>query len=121
MFGWFQLGVLQQARNLTAHIQNIAAFALGAPNRCYEPSKNVNGKGHWMFFGNASATQSGVDRWWLLELNAFRAALIRQGNGGHQIAMGDQTNPDGTMFKWFDVRSFPAEPPLVVASQQYSR
>jgi len=32
-----------------------------------------------------------------------------------QIVMGDQANADGTRFKWFDVRSFPAEPPLVVA------
>lgn len=30
--------------------------------------------------------------------------------------MGDQVNRDGTCLKWFDVRSFPAEPRLLVAS-----
>ena len=64
-----------------------------------ELSKIVMGKGDRMFCAHASATQTGFDRWWLLDLNALRAALIRNGNGGRQIAMGDQTNPDGTMFK----------------------
>jgi hypothetical protein len=35
---------------------------------------------------------------------------------GAELLMGDQWNPDGTRFKWFDARSFPAKPRLIVAS-----
>ncbi|WP_297754653.1 hypothetical protein [uncultured Shimia sp.] len=78
-----------------------------------ELSKIVNGKGDWMFYGHASARQDGVEKWFLLDLNAFRAALIRQGPQG--LHWGNKRNPDGTVFTWFDVRSFPSDPPLVVA------
>ncbi len=80
-----------------------------------ELSKIVNGKGDWMFYGHSNITQNGVGHWWLIDLRAFRAALIRHANNGSSISMGDQSNPDGTWFKWFDIRSFPAHPPLVVA------
>jgi hypothetical protein len=30
--------------------------------------------------------------------------------------MGDMENADGTGFKWFDARSFPEEPKLIVAT-----
>ncbi len=80
-----------------------------------ELSKVVNGHGDWMFYGHASEDGMGLDNWWLLDLRAFRAGLIRQAQNGYPIRHGDKTNPDGSAFKWFDVRSFPAEPPLVVA------
>ena len=80
-----------------------------------ELQKIVNGHGDWMFYGHVSDSQTHIEHWWLIDLRAFRAALIRHANGGHRVTMGDQINPDGTWFKWFDVRSFPAVPPLVVA------
>jgi hypothetical protein len=52
----------------------------------------------------------------LAALPAFRAALVRQGMNGRKIICGDMANGDGTFFKWFDIRSFPPEPPLIVAS-----
>lgn len=79
-----------------------------------ELSKIVNGKGDWMFYGHAGQDGSLVS-WYLLDLNAFRAALIRNRQNGFQIQCGDKRNADGTAFKWFDIRSFPSEPPLVVA------
>ncbi|MDF0602311.1 hypothetical protein P1J78_16345 [Psychromarinibacter sp. C21-152] len=81
-----------------------------------ELSKIVNGKGDWMFYGHADASGRGLASWWLIDLRAFRAGLIRQATNGYPIRCGDRTNPDGTRFKWFDIRSFPPEPPLVVAS-----
>ena len=48
-----------------------------------ELSKIVIGKGDRMFCAHASATETGVDRWCLQDLNAFRAAPVRYGNGGH--------------------------------------
>ena len=81
-----------------------------------ELAKVVNGHGDWMFYGHADASETGVQSWWLLDLRAFRAALIRSSRNGHSISTGVQANPDGTRFRWFDIRSFPEEPPLVVAS-----
>ncbi len=87
-----------------------------ASGRQTELSKIVNGKGDWMFYGHSNEAQTGLDAWWLIDLRAFRAGLIRHMANTPQIVMGDQANADGKRFKWFDVRSFPAEPPLVVAS-----
>ena len=80
-----------------------------------ELSKIVNGNGDWMFYGHSNASETALEAWWLIDLRAFRAALIRHQMNGSNLVMGDQVNPDGTRFKWFDMRSFPSEPPLVVA------
>ncbi|SHJ24597.1 hypothetical protein [Wenxinia saemankumensis] len=80
-----------------------------------ELAKVVNGSGDWLFYGHASASGRGLDGWSLIDLRAFRAGLIRQAANGYRIRSGDQQNPDGTWFKWFDMRSFPTFPPLVVA------
>ncbi len=76
----------------------------------------MNGNDDWMFYGHSNAAVTGLDAWWLIDLRAFRSALIRNRVNAPQFQMGDLRNADGTRFKWFDVRSFPAEPPLVVAS-----
>lgn len=78
-----------------------------------ELSKIVNGKGDWLFYGHANTSQTAIDSWYLIDLNAFRAALIRRGAQG--LSWGNKCNPDGTRFTWFDIRSFPPDPPLVVA------
>lgn len=85
----------------------------GAPT---ELGKIVNGHGDWMFYGHSNAAGTGLDAWWLIDLRAFRAGLIRKTRNGYPIRCGDKKNRDGTFFKWFDVRSFPSDPPLVVAS-----
>ncbi|WP_340250908.1 hypothetical protein [Sulfitobacter pontiacus] len=87
-----------------------------ASGRQTELSKIVNGNGDWMFYGHSNAQQTGLDAWSLIDLRAFRAGLIRHRANTPNIVMGDQRNADGTRFKWFDMRSFPTEPPLVVAS-----
>lgn len=83
-----------------------------------ELAKIVNGKGDWLFYGHAAECGVGLDSWWLIDLKAFRAALIRR--MGHPIRHGERRNPDGSSFRWFDIRSFPAEPPLVVAGDVIS-
>ena len=80
-----------------------------------ELAKIVNGAGNWLFYGHASADESRIERWWLVDLRAFRAGLIRQAANGYRLRSGDRTNPDGTCFTWFDIRSFLQEPPLDVA------
>ncbi|WP_187432378.1 hypothetical protein ROLI_008880 [Roseobacter fucihabitans] len=83
-----------------------------------ELSKIVEGKGDWMFYGHSDAAQTRVETWWLIDLKAFRAALIRSGGRGYNLVSGEQANPDGTHFAWFDMRSFPSDPPLVVAQSR---
>jgi len=64
----------------------------------------VNGNGDWVFYGHCNAAQIGPDAWWMIDLRAFRAGLIRH-----------TANADGTRFKLHYVMLFPAEPPLVEA------
>lgn len=86
-----------------------------------ELSKIVNGKGDWMFYGHADLSETHLSSWWLIDLKAFRAGLIRQTANGYPIRSGDKRNADGTAFKWFDIRSFPPEPRLVVAASDPRR
>lgn len=79
-----------------------------------ELSKIVNGKGDWLFYGHSNAAQTSVESWYLIDLNAFRAGLIRYGAKG--LHWGTKCNPDGTRFTWFDLRSFPTDPPLVISA-----
>lgn len=77
-----------------------------------ELSKIVNGWGDWLFYGHAAETETSIERWMVIDLHAFRAALIRRNK---ELKHGDKSNGDGTFFKWFDVRSFPPNPPILVA------
>jgi hypothetical protein len=82
-----------------------------------ELSKIVDGHGDWMFYGHANPW-GGLDRWWLIDLKAFRAALIRDRTGSGTLRCGTQRNPDGTEFVWFDLHSFPQSPSIVVAASR---
>lgn len=75
-----------------------------------ELSKIVNGWGDWLFYGHADLNEF-IHRWWLVDLSAFRAGLIRARD---TIRCGDKPNGDGTYFKFFDLRSFPEHPPILV-------
>ena len=79
-----------------------------------ELEKVTNGWGDWMFYGHARDDDS-IDfaRWFLLDLAGWRAHMIRRTEG---ILRGTRSNADGTSFAWFDMRSFPAEPRILVAS-----
>lgn len=76
-----------------------------------ELSKIVNGWADWMFYGHAG-DDGRIVRWWVIDLDAFRASLIRARGS---IIMGNKDNGDGTYFKWFDLRSFPSHPSITVA------
>lgn len=70
-----------------------------------ELAKMVEGHGDWMFYGHSNQASDGFALWWLLDLDAFRSALIRRDS--LPICCGDKAVGDGTCFKWFDIRSFP--------------
>lgn len=78
-----------------------------------ELEKLVDGWGDWMFYGHAASNGFGFDRWFVINLHHFRAALIRDKK---QIVYQKKSNFDGTHFISFDVRSFPQSPPLLVAA-----
>lgn len=63
-----------------------------------ELAKVVNGHGDWMFYGHANAAENGVAAWWLIDLRAFRSALISDAWNGQRISSGIQSNADGTVF-----------------------
>jgi hypothetical protein len=80
-----------------------------------ELSKIVNGWGDWMFYGHADKDDM-INLWWLIDLSSFRAALIRDRIS--PLKYGTQANHDGTYFKWFDLRSFPSQPPILIGSSR---
>ncbi len=64
-----------------------------------------------MFYDHSNEACNGFTLWWLLDLDAFRSALIHRHNS--PIICGDKAAGDGTYFKWFDIGPFPRE--LVIA------
>jgi hypothetical protein len=84
-----------------------------------ELAKIVEGWGDWFFYGHLDSTDLKIILWWLVDLHAFRAALIRENMNRHpRLRSGDRSNQDGTHFKWFDLRTFPPDPPILIASSR---
>lgn len=79
-----------------------------------EMSKIINGWGDWLLYGHEGEGNS-LSRWWVVDLHAFRAALIRSASGGVRLRFQKQDNGDGTRFVAYDLRSFPPHPPILIA------
>ncbi|MGB5963379.1 MAG: hypothetical protein WBG73_22270 [Coleofasciculaceae cyanobacterium] len=82
-----------------------------------ELQKITNGWGDWMFYGHA-ASEPGIkiNHWFLINLTSWRAHMIRR---NRTAIRGDEIlNSDGSGFAWFDLSSFPPEPPILVASSK---
>lgn len=79
-----------------------------------EMEKIVNGLGDWLFYGFAEEDGIEIKNWWIIDLAAFRAALIRRNE--HKLDIdGPKSNGDGTQFYAFDLRSFPEKPSILIA------
>jgi len=76
-----------------------------------ELEKIINGFGDWMFYGHAN-NENKICRWWLIDLCAFRAGLIRD---LATIKKEKKSNGDGTHFFAFDLRSFRRSPAILIA------
>lgn len=83
-----------------------------------ELAKIVEGWGDWLFYGHADAGGTKIDHWMIVDLDAFRAALIRDATSRQKrLRYGNKDNGDGTYFKWFKVGSFNwCVPPLLIAA-----
>lgn len=80
-----------------------------------ELSKIVDGWADWMFYAHAGEQHGKLAAWFLIDLSAFRAALIRDGvRRNPKITWEEKPNGDGTHFVAFDLRIF--EPSILVAS-----
>lgn len=81
-----------------------------------ELEKFTDGWGDWMFYGHAAEGGPTIERWWLLDLAAWRAALIRDRRA---LRPEVRSNGDGTHFVAFDIRNFKPSvgcKPLVIAA-----
>lgn len=78
-----------------------------------ELQKITDGWGDWMFYGFSSKDESRIERWFVIDLSAWRAHMIRDKG---RISKGSKQNGDGTHFAWFDLRTFPSNPPILIAS-----
>lgn len=74
-----------------------------------ELAKIIDGWGDWMLYGHSAPCERQLAWWWLIDLSAFRSALIR-GNPPASY----KSNKDGTHFVSYDVRTFTSG--LVIAS-----
>jgi hypothetical protein len=84
-----------------------------------ELEKILDGWGDWLFYGHSDAQQR-IIVWWLLDLDAVRAAHEQMRRGTFpRYAFGDRSNGDGTRFRWFDIREFPDHPRLVIESSGF--
>ena len=96
-----------------------------------ELAKIIDGWGDWFFYGYEAADPStDISPWMLLDLRAFRAGLVRElaevvrhlerqpprPPRKNPLVWGKKDNNDGTQFRFYDVTSFPAHPPTIVAS-----
>ena len=82
-----------------------------------ELEKIVDGWGDWMFYGfEYSPTK--LSPWFVVDLRAFRAALVRspkiQAKSREQIT----NRGDGTSFVAFDLKDFPPFPRICVARSE---
>lgn len=79
-----------------------------------ELSKIIDGWGDWLVYAHATEDPlPTLSRWFVLDLNVFRAKLIRNASL-RPTRDREKPNRDGTHFMPYDVREFPAE--LVVAA-----
>jgi hypothetical protein len=76
-----------------------------------ELAKIINGFGDWFFYGHGTE-QNTIGDWYLIDLNVFRAALIRR----VPLSFKKINNGDGTRFIAYDIRSFPPHPSLLISS-----
>lgn len=74
-----------------------------------ELEKIIDGEADFMFYGHAvNSHDSTIGNWFLIDLNQFRAALIRHARtGGVNLSKSKKSNGDGTHFVAYDLRSFP--------------
>jgi len=78
--------------------------------RCFSEYHKISlGFGDWMFYGIAAADNKTLQYWNVIDLKAWRFHMVVNRD---QISSGVKRNQnDPTEFMWFDLRTFPKNPP----------
>lgn len=76
-----------------------------------ELDKILDGHGRWMLYGFGAEDRKTLAQWVLLDLNAFRAAILR---GQIKRDRRQNQNGDGTGFETFDVRILRGIDPTII-------
>lgn len=80
-----------------------------------ELTKIVDGYGDWLFYGHSDDDAGpGISRWMVIDLNVFRANLIRHNSMRHIVYEQRHNRDAATSFVAFDVRSLTGK--ILVAS-----
>lgn len=94
----------------------------GANGGKTELAKITEGWADLMFYAHASGQTEGekFSRWFLIDLSAWRAHMIRAAMKAiPAIEQGEINNPDGTAFRWFDLRSFRGQEPRILRASSH--
>ena len=85
-----------------------------------EYEKILSGCADYLFYGHSRGRALPPDPWYLISLDHFRHHIT--GEHRHVIRRGQNSSPEvgggRTWFHWFDIRTFPPEPPLLVAASE---
>ena len=85
-----------------------------------EYQKILSGYADYLFYGHSRGLSSPPDPWYLISLDHFRQHV--KGPHGQGIRRGEnhafERNGSKTWFHWFDVRTFPQQPPILVAASE---
>lgn len=90
-----------------------------------ELTKVMRGWCDWFFYGHAEATDPWdpplLRAWYLINMDSLRYHYARDGwlrTDQRHLSWGETPNGDGTHFAWFDLRSFPPDPPILLAASE---
>lgn len=78
-----------------------------------ELMKITNGWGDWLFYGHEHSPMSAaILHWFIIDLSSWRSHIMRR-----KVSWGREIpNGDGTYFRAWDVRNFPPNPSITIAS-----
>ncbi len=85
-----------------------------------EYEKICSGYADYLFYGYSQGANNSVGPWYLISLDHFRQHIKGEHRWGIRRGENFVQEKDGskTWFHWFDIRTFPQQPPLLVAASE---
>lgn len=97
---------MRKHRYLAKYSQQFTVRSIRSNGVVTELAKIMNGFGDWFFYGFADETNTKIYKWWIIDLDSFRASQ-------HLVYPEEIDNRDGTYGNAYDVQSFPDNPPIL--------
>lgn len=101
-----RIGVRMRQEWVASHPEFMWQFTMRSRNGAglTELQKVTNGFGDWLFYGFGNESDLSIPRWYVIDLSAWRAQMIRN---KAVVRRGEVPNKgDNTWFAWYDVRTF---------------